>query len=123
MATVISVLLGEFIDALTIIIIVIIMGFIQVFKAEKAMEALKKLASPKCTVIRDGDEISIPAYELVPGDAVVVREGDKVPADARIVEAVDLEVDESPLTGESTPVEKEAGVLLPLETPVNDRRT
>lgn len=124
-ATVISAALGEIVDAAAIITIVIIMGvmgFIQEYKAEKAVEALKSMAVPYCTVLRNGVLTEIPASQLVPGDILIVKEGDKVPADARIIESVDLLVDESPLTGESTPVEKDSDTVLPPETPVSDRR-
>jgi len=124
-ATVIAGLLGEIIDALAILLIVLlmaIMGFIQEYKAEKTIEALKKLAAPTCKVLRDGEEKVVPARELVPGDIVILSEGDRVPADARLIETWNLEVDESPLTGESTPVAKDAKVTLPPETSVADRK-
>jgi len=123
-ATVISALLGEIVDAVAILSIVLIMGvfgFIQEYRAEKTLELLKKMASPRCRVIRDGVEEEIEAKYLVPGDIVVLREGDRVPADLRIIEAENLEVDESPLTGESTPVEKNPDVVLDPSTPVSER--
>jgi Ca2+-transporting ATPase len=114
-ATVISGAVGAMADALTIMAIVVInciLGFIQEYKAEKSLEALKKLAASYCRVIREGRVISLPSQELVPGDIVVLEAGDKVPADIRLLESFALETDESALTGESLPVEKEADVTL-----------
>ncbi len=124
-ATVISLILGEVIDATAILIIVMIMaimGFVQEFRAEKTLEALKKLAAPTCKVLRSGEEKVIDASELVPGDILMLSEGDRVPADARIIESVNLEVDESSLTGESVPIAKLANITLPPETMVSDRK-
>ncbi len=122
-ATAISALLGEIIDALVISVIVlfvVILGFVQEYRAERTLESLKKMLSPTCTVIRDGNEKEILVKELVPGDIVVLKDGDKVPADIRLVEAVNLQVDEAPLTGESAPVTKTLKVL-PEKTSVMDR--
>ena len=108
-AAAISFTIGERGDAYTILAIVIlnaILGFVQEYKAEKALEALKKMLSPKCKVVRDGATIKIDSKNVVPGDIVVLDIGDRVPADMRIIEAINLKVDESPLTGESTPVHK-----------------
>jgi Ca2+-transporting ATPase len=102
--------LETYTDAITIGVIVILValtGFIQDYRAEKALEALKKLAAPKARVIRDGKELMIPAKEVVPGDVLAVETGDTIPADARIVESVELKADEAVLTGESTPIVKE----------------
>ena len=124
-ATAISAALGEVVDAVAIFVIVVIMGvfgFLQEYRAEKTLEALKKLATPRCRVIRNGVEAEIDASRLVPGDIVVLREGDRVPADIRLIEAENLEVDESPLTGESVPVEKDPGVVLDPGTPVSERK-
>ena len=96
-------------DALIIGIIVLmvaITGFVQEFRTEKALDAMKKLTAPKARVIRDGEETVIPAKELVPGDILVLESGDHVPADARVLEAVELKTSEAVLTGESTPVTK-----------------
>ncbi|MEM3673331.1 MAG: cation-translocating P-type ATPase [Candidatus Bathyarchaeia archaeon] len=119
---------GEFMeayaDAITISAIVFlcaVTGFVQEYRAEKAVEALKKLAAPKARVIRDGKEVIIPAREVVPGDILVLEEGDQVPADARLIEVVELKANEAVLTGESTPVNKELAVLKE-DTPISERR-
>ncbi|MEM2206097.1 MAG: HAD-IC family P-type ATPase, partial [Sulfolobales archaeon] len=124
-ATVISLILGEVIDATAILIIVMIMaimGFIQEYRAERTLEALKKLAAPTCKVLRDGEEKVIDASLVVPGDILVLSEGDRIAADARVIEAINLDVDEASLTGESTPVAKVADITLPPETIVGDRK-
>ncbi|MEM2006951.1 MAG: cation-translocating P-type ATPase [Sulfolobales archaeon] len=123
-ATAISAVLGELVDAAAIAVIVVVMGvmgFAQEYKAERIMETLRKFAIPKCRVLRSGRVVEVDPAELVPGDVIILREGDLVPADGRLVEVEDLEVDESPLTGESTPVEKSSDTVLPHETPVSDR--
>ncbi len=114
----------SFADVITISAIVFmcaVTGFIQEYRAEKAVEALKKLAAPKARVIRDGVENIIPASEVVPGDILALEAGDHVPADARIIEAVELKANEAVLTGESVPVVKEATVLKE-DAPVSERR-
>jgi len=116
--------LEEYVDALTIAAIVVLnatVGFFQEYRAEKAIEAMRKLTAPRAVVIRDGQSIVIPAEEVVPGDILVLETGDRIAADARIIEAVELKTDEAVLTGESTPVEKNLGVL-PENTPLGDRR-
>ncbi len=117
-------LLEKFTDPITIGIIVVLVavaGFIQEYRAEKAVEALKKLTAPKARVIRDGKEIIIPAREVVPGDLLVLESGDTVPADARILEAVELKADEAVLTGESTPVGKSLEAVK-AEAPIAERK-
>jgi len=104
-----------------IVILVAVAGFIQEYRAEKALEALKKLAAPKARVMRDGKEMIIPAREVVPGDLLLLESGDTVPADARLIEAIELKADEAVLTGESTPVNKDV-VSIKAETPVADRK-
>ncbi len=113
-ATIISIALGEVLDSVVIILILIlngVFGFIQEYKAEKSIEALKKLASLKAIVIRDGKEHEIDSKDLVPGDIIVLEEGSRVPADARLIEIVRLQTQEASLTGESTPVTKILNVL------------
>lgn len=110
-----NIVLEDMADALVILVIVIlngVLGFIQEFKAEKSIEALKKLAGLKATVIRDNKEDKIDATELVPGDIIILRTGDKIAADARLVELSNLETQEAALTGESTPVEKNLEVKI-----------
>ncbi|HLC96598.1 MAG TPA: cation-translocating P-type ATPase [Candidatus Nanoarchaeia archaeon] len=113
-ATAISLILKEIIDAIAIIAIVllaVILGFYQEYNAEKAIESLKKISAPVAKVMRSGKEQKIPASDLVPGDILVLEAGDIVPADCRIIEAFSLKIDEASLTGESVPVEKTAKSL------------
>ncbi len=122
-AAVAALALGELLDAgviLGVVIINALIGFIQEGKAEKALEAIGKMLSLEATVLREGQRREIPAEELVPGDVVLLREGDKVPADLRLFSVRDLRIDEAMLTGESVPVEKQTN---PVEagTPVADR--
>lgn len=108
-STGISIMMGEITEAITIIVIVLInatLGFIQEFRTEKSMEALKKLSAPNARVIRDGKMCSIPASNLVPDDLIILEAGDKVPADSKVIETASFFVDESLLTGESVSVEK-----------------
>jgi len=113
-AIAISLLVKQNIDALVIAIILLlnaVLGFIQEYKAEKSMEAIKKFLSLKAKVIRENKEMIIPARELVPGDMIVLEEGSKIPADSRLMESYSLRIDESTLTGESIPVNKSINVL------------
>ncbi|MDD3192253.1 MAG: cation-translocating P-type ATPase [Oscillospiraceae bacterium] len=108
-ATVVSVLMGEAVEALTIVLIVLVnavLGFLQEYRTEKTLEALKNMAAPTAKVVRDNREIEIPAAEVVPGDLLLLQAGDRVAADAQVVEAVLLQADESLLSGESHPVSK-----------------
>ena len=123
LASILSIAIGETLDAVIITAIVVAsagLGFIQEYRAERAIEALKKLTTPTATVIRDGKEVTIPTKEIVPGDILVLNAGDKVPADARVIEAHNLKVDEASLTGESVAVTKITDPL-PEEIPVSDR--
>lgn len=116
---------GEFIEPIAIIAIVLInavIGVIQEGKAEQALEALKKLSVPRAKVIRDGVLKQVNSNELVPGDIVVVEAGDFIPADGRIIESVSLKIEESALTGESVPVEKDYTLVLDEEMPLADRK-
>src|SRR5690606_38343081 len=122
-AVILSALLGEYIDAITILAIVMmngILGFFQERKAEKSLEALKKLSTPQVRVLRNGDWKKISSKELVPGDIISFSSGDRIAADVRIIEATSLEVEESPLTGESVPVEKSIEPLLEESLGVGD---
>ncbi|WP_292380058.1 cation-translocating P-type ATPase [Methanosarcina sp. UBA289] len=122
-ASIISVLLGELIDATVILFTVFLAGilsFVQEYQAEKAIELLRSLTSPEATVIRDGVEKEIPSKKLVPGDIILLQTGDRIPADARVIKGFNLKTDESSLTGESVPVQKSTEVL-PSETPESDR--
>ena len=98
-----------------------IIGTVQENKAEKSLEALKKMSSPTCVVRRDGKLVELKAEELVPGDIVILEEGRTVPADLRLTEAINLKTDESSLTGESLPVEKDANIVFSDEVGVGDR--
>jgi len=116
--------LDAFTDSITIGIIVVLVavaGFVQEYRAEKALDALKKLAAPKARVLRDGREVMIPAREVVPGDILMLESGDTVAADARILEAVELKTDEAVLTGESTPVGKSLEPINP-DSPIAERK-
>lgn len=116
---------AEFIDAGAIIAIVILnatLGIIQERRAEEALAALKKLAAPEAHVLRDGQRITIPGRELVPGDIVYLEAGNFIPADVRLLEAVNLRVEEASLTGESLPVQKNAAMQLDPEAPLGDRK-
>ncbi|MFC4405548.1 cation-translocating P-type ATPase [Haloarchaeobius iranensis] len=122
-AAALSLLVGHAVDAVLIAIILLangIFGFVQEYRAEQSLDALRELSAPEVVVRRGGAERTVPASELVPGDVLVLSEGDVVPADARLVETHSIEVDEAALTGESVPVEKSPGTL-PAETPLAER--
>jgi Ca2+-transporting ATPase len=122
-AVALSAVMGEVADAIVIFAIVIFaagLSFIQEYRAERAMEALSRMAAPTASVMRDNKEVEVSARELVPGDIVLIRTGDRIPSDARIIEAVNLKTDEASLTGESAPVEKTERALV-REVSVGDR--
>jgi len=123
-ATFLSLALGEVYDAIIIFAIIIasaVIGFTEEYRSEKAIEALKKMTAPTAIVLRDGKEVKVEATEIVPGDVILLYTGDKVPADSRLIEAINLKTDEAPLTGESSPVNKDI-IPLPESTQLNDRR-
>ncbi len=124
-AGVISIGIGEVVEAIAIFIIVVlagVLGFVQEYQAGKAIESLRNMAAPSATVLRDGKQQSIPSRELVPGDVILLKAGDRIPADARVLEVVNLKVDEAPLTGESIPVEKIDQILPSDNVPLGDRK-
>ena len=124
-AAVVSGLLQEWIDAAAIVAIVIlnaILGFVQEFRAERSLAALRKLSVATARVIREGVARSIPARQLVPGDLIQVEAGDRIPADSRLIYATSLQTQEASLTGESTPVSKSAESISQTEVPLGDRR-
>jgi len=124
-AAIISIVFNELLDAIIIIIIVVlnaIIGFIEEGKADAAIEALKNMAAPEANIIRDGTEMKIKAAEIVPGDIIVLGEGDRIPADGRIFEQSNLKTQEASLTGESVPLTKITDVLDDPETPLAERK-
>ena len=124
-ASVISALLGDYVEAIAIMAIVVlnaVLGIIQEQRAEQALAALKKLAAPEAQVLRDGSRKLVPAYNLVPGDIVFLEAGNFIPADLRLLEAVNLRVEEASLTGESLPVQKNAATVLEKNVPLGDRK-
>jgi len=124
-ATTISYAMGETADAITIVVIVAlnaILGFVQEYRAESSMEALKQLTAPTARVRRGGREAALPARDLVPGDVLLLEAGDRVPADARLLEVAGIEADESALTGESLPVRKQPAWSGGADTALGDRR-
>src|SRR5688572_24414428 len=125
LATALSAFLGHGVEAIAITVIVlfaVILGFVQEYRAERAIEALREMAAPGATVIRDGRERRVNALELVPGDLILLATGDRVPADVRLVEAVNLQTVEAPLTGESAPVQKHTRELEDERLPTGDRK-
>jgi Ca2+-transporting ATPase len=125
LAAVISAVLGDYIEAVAILAIVIlnaILGVIQERRAEEALAALRRLAAPEALVLRDGHRRTIPARELVPGDVVFLESGNYIPSDLRLVETVNLRIEEAALTGESVPVSKDAHLVLTQDQALGDRR-
>jgi Ca2+-transporting ATPase len=124
-ATAISLFLGHGIESIVIAVIVlfaVVLGFVQEYRAERAIDALRKMAAPTATVLRDAVEVKIPSRELVPGDVILLHTGDRVPADARLLESMNIQVEEAALTGESVPVEKHVRALEDDELSVGDRK-
>ncbi len=124
-AALVSGIIGELIDTLAIAVIVIlnaIIGFVQEYRAEKAIRALKGMAAPYAVTLRDAKPAHVPASELVPGDIVLLEAGRIVPADLRLLEAARLKIEEAALTGESVPVEKSIDTLQGKSIPLGDRK-
>ena len=124
-AAVVAGIVGDLADTIVILIIVVLnalLGFVQEYRADKAMQALKKMADTHTNVLRDGNSISIAASTLVPGDIVLLEAGNAVPADIRIIESKNLKVDEASLTGESTAVDKIADPLKAVDLPISDKK-
>lgn len=123
-AAIISGLLEDWVDATAILAIVLLnglLGFVQEFRAERSLAALRKMSVSMARVTRDGMLQSIPARELVSGDVILLEAGDRIPADVRLIYATSFQVQEASLTGESTPVQKHAEALEPGEVPLADR--
>ncbi|HEY9023629.1 MAG TPA: HAD-IC family P-type ATPase, partial [Burkholderiaceae bacterium] len=123
-AAVLSGLVGDLVDALAIVVIVLlngIVGFVQAWRADRALAALKRLAAAQATVLRGGQVSRIPASALVPGDVVLIEAGNQVPADLRLTDAARLLIDESALTGESMAAEKHTRPLDPAAATLGDR--
>jgi len=124
-ASLVSALLGDYLEAGAILAIVVlnaILGLVQERRAEEALAALRKLAAPEAHILRDGRRISLPAGSLVPGDIVYLESGNFVPADVRLLETVNLRIEEASLTGESLAVQKNAAMQLSPDAPLGDRK-
>ena len=124
-AVLLSAVLGHVTEAVVITVIVlfaVLLGLVQEYRAERAIEALREMAAPTASVLRDGEPVEIAAREVVPGDLLLLEAGDRAPADARLSEVVSLQVEEAALTGESLPIEKHTEPLPGGELPVGDRR-
>jgi len=123
-AVALSAIEGQVPEAIAITAILLlngVLGFVQEYRAERAMEALKQMAAPTAAVLRDGSEVSVTASTLVPGDIVLLTSGDKIPADGRLLEAAALRVEEASLTGESAPVHKHTDALADASLCLGDR--
>jgi len=124
-AGVISALLGDYVEAaaiMTIVMLNAILGVVQESRAEEALAALKKMAAPEAQVLRDGKRVTVPAPQLVPGDIVFLEAGNFIPADLRLIESINLRIEEAALTGESVPVQKQATANLESDIPLGDRK-
>ena len=116
---------GEYVDSLIILAIVVcnaVIGTVQEVRADRAIQALKKLSSPHAWVIREGRRQRVESSQLAPGDLVVLQAGDLVPADLRLLKSAELKIEESALTGESVPAEKDAGARCPQNAPLGERK-
>ncbi|MDD2767333.1 MAG: cation-translocating P-type ATPase [Methylococcus sp.] len=125
LAGIVSGLVGELADTLTIVVIVVlnaVIGFVQEYRAERAIAALKSMAAPTARVLRDGQHHELPAHELVPGDLVLMEAGNIVPADIRLLDTAQLRVEEAALTGESQPVGKSVEAIRDPDAALGDRR-
>ena len=125
-AALLSAFLGHAVEAVAIAVIVLfaaLLGFYQEYRAERAIEALREMAAPEAAVLRGGSEITVPARDLVPGDIVLLRAGDRVPADLRLVETFNLQLEEAALTGESVAVEKSAVVSSDPDSALGERKS
>lgn len=124
-ASIVSGIVGEISDAIVIVAIVLVnavLGVVQEGKAEQALSALKKMSSPNAKVFRNGSMQIMPARGLVPGDVILIEAGDSIPADLRLLESVNLKVEEASLTGESVPVDKDAEAVFNTDVPIGDRK-
>ena len=123
-AAIVSIALGERLDGAIILAIVVINTFLGIYqesKASNALKALKEMANPNAKVLRDGNIVEVASQDIVPGDVVILDAGDYVPADVRLVETINLKIDEAALTGESVPVEKDAEAVLAEDASLGDR--
>ncbi|MBN1230548.1 MAG: cation-translocating P-type ATPase [Anaerolineales bacterium] len=124
-AAIVSAVLGEYVEAGAIMAIVIlnaVLGIVQERRAEQALAALKKMSAPDAQVIRNGIRKTVPSTDVVPGDVVSIEAGNYIPADIRLIESMNLKVEEAALTGESFPIQKDAGLLLPEDAGLGDRK-
>jgi len=124
-AAALSAALGHGVEALAITVIIlfaVVLGFFQEYRAERAIEALRRMAAPTATALRDDEETELPAAELVPGDVIMLSTGDRVPADVRLLVAVNLQTEEAALTGESMPVSKHTQPLPEVKLTLGDRK-
>lgn len=124
-AAALSAVLGHAVEAIAIAVILlfaVLLGFVQEYRAERAVAALQRMAAPMATVLRDGQETELPAAELVPGDVMLLAPGDRIPADGRLLLVVNLQAEEAALTGESQAVTKHVEVLSEPQLPLGDRK-
>lgn len=122
----IAFILGDELEAVSILAVLLLnalLGFVNEYRAEKSVQALKALTVPLAKAIRDGASREIPAADLTSGDVILFEAGERIPADARLVEAWSLRLDESALTGESLPAEKDSQAALAVEAPLAERAT